>query len=81
MSYARFGWDGSDVYVFANMDGLFECMCCALQPSPRPENLIGYDSHYEPTAELMVEHLLAHRSAGHVVPNDAISELRAEAGT
>jgi len=30
MSYARFGWDGSDVYVFMHVSGHLECCACIL---------------------------------------------------
>lgn len=30
VSYARFGWDGSDVYVYADTSGGITCAACAL---------------------------------------------------
>lgn len=38
MSYCRFGWDGSDVYVYADYRGQFCCCACSLNPSPPIEN-------------------------------------------
>ena len=31
MSYCRFAWDGSDVYVFGSGDGVIECCGCSLK--------------------------------------------------
>lgn len=43
MSYARFGWDGSDVYVFGSIapergEDAFCCCACSLNPTPPIEN-------------------------------------------
>lgn len=41
MSYCRFGWDGSDVYVFTSSSAI-ECCGCALHK---------YEDHSDPNAE------------------------------
>lgn len=70
MSYCRFAWDNSDVYVYGGSNGIV-CCGCSLTPDRWPET--------EDPLE-MVGHLLEHRRAGHTVPQYAIDELRDEAG-
>lgn len=74
MSYARFS--DCDVYVFGTDDG-FECQCCHLLPSTRPENLMGYESFRCATRAEMVGHLLTHVAKGDDT-DDAIDCLREE---
>jgi hypothetical protein len=69
MSYCRFFWDGSDVYVYESDRGI-ECCGCALNE---------YGVTLETPAE-MIEHLMEHRAAGHCVPEYALEALREEAG-
>jgi hypothetical protein len=68
MSYARFGCDDSDVYVFATCQGGLECCGCFLSgvsgPSPR------FDTSGE-----MIAHLDAHRAAGDTVPDYTYEEI------
>jgi|GEM_PF-1786803 len=71
MSYCRFWWDGSDVYVFESERGI-ECCGCKL-----PDHPPGFTVQ---TPEEMIEHLMEHRAAGHTVPEYALEELRREAG-
>lgn len=65
MSYARFGWDGSDVYVIhaGDLDAL-ECYCA--------------DRFVTPLRSEMVSHLMAHRERGDCVPQEAMDELTTE---
>lgn len=70
MSYARFGQDGSHVYVYRNPHGAYVCCGC-----PRLDDAITV-----PTASDMIAHLELDRSSGYVVPDDAIDRLRTEAG-
>lgn len=77
MSYARWGWKGSHVYVFMSISGL-ECCFCSLQEY---EEIEGgpFGVTYEPVGEIvqhrfdstrgMVDHLALHRAAGHCVPD------------
>lgn len=62
MSYCRFAWGGSDVYVYEGSTGITCCGC----------SLGGCDTE-EP--EEMIAHLAQHRRAGHVVPEHAITAL------
>jgi hypothetical protein len=85
MSYARFGWDGSDVYVFTSSEGI-ECCGCILQASEwvaEPASpLGGYLRPVGPVIETcfrsnaaMLAHLAGHTAAGHTVPADCIERL------
>ena len=79
MSYARFGWDGSDVYVYETRwkDGTaWECCACFLSPRS-PDRPLGR-SHFTFTGAAMLGHLVAHRYAGHCVPDDAFTDLAAD---
>lgn len=64
MSYCRFGWDGSDVYVYESCSGGFDCCGC---------NLLG--DYNCATPEEMIAHLIEHRKAGQFVPDYAITGL------
>ena len=81
MSYARFGWDGSDVYVFMSVgsaehpNGWLECCSCTLQPRV-PGGFHEWFRAFS-TAE-MVAHLEAHIAAGQHVPADVIPCLRGD---
>ena len=72
MSLARFGADGSDVYVFemaCREDSVFECCGCLLWKE-------GDDSTSALTAQEMIDHLKKHVEAGHIVPDYTLEELR-----
>lgn len=71
MSYARFGWDDSDVYVFAtNYEGAdgWECCGCGMYE----------ESFYTHLISVMIDHLKQHRERGHTVPQYAVDRLIAE---
>lgn len=78
MSYARFGSQGSDVYVYAGSRG-FVCCWCWLNKPPKtnPESVFGADTLCD-TEQEMIDHLRKHREAGHTVPNRAIERLESE---
>lgn len=59
MSYSRFGWDNSDVYIFEHVGGGIECCGC-----PLPEDA---QTQFTDLAQLE-EHLGAHEAVGHTVP-------------
>ena len=67
MSYARFGWEGSNVYVYADVGGYLNCCAC----------ILGDDGRFYSTGE-MLNHLVKHRMAGHTVPDSCIEELEAD---
>lgn len=77
MSYARFGWDGSDVYVFMSVGdreypgGWLECCGCLL-----PSNPDRWFRAFSTVA--MVDHLRDHATAGQHVPGDVVPELLAD---
>lgn len=70
MSYCRFWWDQSQVYVYADFSGHITCCSCAL--SEGDFRAAG--------PEAMIQHLMEHRAAGHHVPDYALERLREEAG-
>ena len=70
MSYARFGWDGSDVYVFRSTLQM-ECCGCWLRKR-------GEVAYFSTTAEILA-HLDEHSAAGHTVCDDTLAELQADA--
>lgn len=62
MSYARFGWEGSDVYLFASAIadvGVVEIECCGCWLSGESVSFV--------TIEAVDDHLRLHEQAGHVV--------------
>lgn len=69
MSYARFGWDGSDVYVYMHVAGHLECCGC----------ILGDEWSFHST-QAMIDHLAEHRAAGHNIPVGIEDELRADDG-
>lgn len=69
MSYARFGWDNSDVYVYLDCGGYLTCCACGRWASPWPKFYSTDD---------MVAHLREHQSKGDVVPDDTFVELEAD---
>lgn len=85
MSYARFGWDGSDVYVFLGSEKL-ECCACHIMPTvkfdPPRENFFGMkiseesQSFYAETPADMIEHLKEHIKSGDTVPEETIEDIK-----
>lgn len=72
MSYARFGWEGSDVYVYEHFAGFIECCGCWFQ------DWDGEDFPQLKTAREALEHLEKHVEAGHCVPDKTFERIRAE---
>ena len=64
MSYCRFAWNGSDVYVYDSDDGII-CCACAI-------NKAGFSCELP---EDMISHLAEHRRRGSYVPPYAIEAL------
>ena len=64
MSYARFGCDGSNVYVIPTRSGL-QCCVCVLQASFTTVSI-----------ETFAEHLDAHRAVGDIVPDSVMPGIR-----
>jgi hypothetical protein len=69
MSYVRFAWDGSQVYMFEHCDGGIECCGC------RFADKTGKGFPRFGTPEEAIAHLALHRRAGHFVPEYAITGL------
>jgi hypothetical protein len=68
MSYARFGWDGSDVYVFMSVGEFLECCACILAHE-------DWESFQAGDTQTMIDHLNKHKNSGHNVPRDIYDHL------
>lgn len=85
MSYCRFAWDNSDVYVYESESGL-ECAGCKLTSdfggfTANEGDLGDVDRTLNPASFMkMIVHLRMHRAMGHVVPMYAPASLSEEAG-
>lgn len=73
MSYARFGWDNSDVYVFEHVSGFIQCCGCHLTKD-NPDELFGFADLK--TARLALEHLDEHVKAGDTVPASTFERIK-----
>lgn len=72
VSFHRIGYGGPGLpAVNVKVHGSLECCSCSLVAKP--------GSFYARTTKRMVEHLAAHRDAGHTVPEDTLAELRRDA--
>ena len=65
MSLCRFGWDGSDVYVFYDVGGFINCCGCRLHDG----------SFHAGTEQQMIDHFREHEKAGDHVPPDVFEAL------
>lgn len=71
MSYARFGWDQSDVYVYSTKFNGKDFIVCAM--CYFGDEMEG--SFYAESTLEMLDHLKAHQKAGHLVPHDTFDAL------
>ena len=58
MSFSRFGWEDSDVYVFEHVGGFIQCCGC---PYTSKDDFGMYDAK---TPRQMLEHLDMHEADG-----------------
>lgn len=86
MSWARFGAEHSDVYLFPTDtypgDGstavaVGECCGCKITEAPHPDAIWG-GTFVTPHLDVFLAHLDQHRAAGHTVPDSAYAQVRAE---
>ena len=84
MSYARWGWDASDVYVFEAIDYMIECCGCdftTVKLDKPYTDMFGIEhthstsSFFADTRGKMVEHLHNHIEKGDCVPQACIDDL------
>lgn len=80
MPYIKFGWDGSDVYLYGGADGpdgphFIICGFCLLDED---EHDTFYDrpSFDFATKDELYYHLEQHRKAGHIVPQSVMDKIR-----
>ena len=74
MSYARFGWDNSDVYVYPTLIGnkpFIACAACYFGDELEP-------SYYAESTLEMLDHLKAHQKAGQLVPDETFDAILAD---
>jgi len=69
MSYCRFS-QTSEVYMYENLGGGITCCFCSLNKA--------YSVHFSTPHDAWM-HLMAHRQAGHKVPQHALDQLRENA--
>jgi hypothetical protein len=65
MSFSRFGWYNSDVYVFEHVGGYIQCCGCALPEFNKDDEIFATVDLKTPKQAL--EHLSIHKDAGHNV--------------
>lgn len=91
MSYARFGWDESDVYLFTTKTSTnpdqyaIECCGCLLDEGEKLEtpytDAIGikhthsYKGFKAYTSGEIINHLMRHKTAGHTIPEEAVQDI------
>lgn len=80
MSYCRFGWEGSDVYIYMSVAGWIECSACLLQPTKK-NTILGHtiqinESFQAYDTQEMIYHIKQHREVGHHVPHYVEEDLK-----
>lgn len=65
MSFSRFGWEDSDVYVFEHVGGFIQCCGCAI--SEDEISLESFGMYDADTPREMLSHLDRHEEVGHNV--------------
>lgn len=79
MSYAKFGWDNSDVYLFGSVLDLppndAHVIVCALCRLDDHDDRWERESLDFETKEELFAHLNLHRAAGHVIPASAMQAI------
>lgn len=75
MSFSRFGWDGSDVYVFEHVGGFIQCCGCSLAKPDNPHEIFGFAELKTPREALA--HLAEHEKVGDNVTR-AVENITAE---
>jgi len=74
MSYCR--WGEGDVYMYGDVGDLIICCACSFN-KPKDDKSFSNDNGFATPKEAL-QHLYAHRHAGHVVPEYAIERLKEE---
>ena len=74
MSYARYGEDGSDIYLYEDIAGGYTCALCSLLPKEAG----NWSSFHCDTLEEVKEHLEQHVANGDIVPERAVKRVLRE---
>ena len=62
VSFARFGWEGSDVYVFEHAGGFIQCCGCGITEPEEEDSMWGFANLKTPKEALA--HLEEHKKVG-----------------
>jgi hypothetical protein len=76
VSFARFGVEGSQVYVFENTDDQFECCGCIIRQEDGKRATYRTPGTTEADAALMLAHLEQHVARGWTVPASCLDRFR-----
>jgi len=74
MAYARYERGRSDIYVFRNLQGEIECVSCRLSPDGKG----WWETRYFTELKDLYVHLMGHRMAGHLVPDETLQRVAEE---
>jgi hypothetical protein len=77
MSYARFGWHGSDVYIYEHVSGFIECCGCSLAKD-EDGGVFGFGYTHLKTPREALAHLDQHVASGDCVPMKTFERIRQE---
>jgi hemerythrin-like domain-containing protein len=78
MSYARFGWEGSDVYIFEHVGGFIECCGCSMASVDEDDPNAFFGSARLNTAREALDHLEEHVKVGDNVPMKTFQRILAD---
>jgi hypothetical protein len=75
MSYSRWGWEGSDLYIYMDVNGYLHCAACPLMPIAENAKIKMNESFYAYSTMEMIDHLGEHMDAGHNFPDSVIPDI------
>jgi hypothetical protein len=75
MAYSRWGWDGSDLYVYMDTGGYLNCTACPLMPLAENAKIKMNQSFHAHSTMDMIDHLGEHMDAGHNFPDNIIADI------
>lgn len=75
MAYSRWGWDGSDLYIYMDTGGYLNCTACPLMPLAENAKIKMNQSFHAYSTMDMIDHLGEHMDAGHNFPDSVIPDI------